>query len=180
MQLRFLDGDRDFDSGECLKTTYFHRERQLSDKFPSKIWICVEGRGVGSQTGDSKLTSISYFSNIDGNVAYDSLDIRERDEQEKYFDDDEATSMTSPLTSAAASNSSSASDLSFLSPSEFKKLKKLSDDLSPLTLGEPSRGSDANNTENTSGAPVSPSSEERSKKVDGGVAMSNDGDVATT
>ncbi len=68
------------------------------------------------------------FSNIDGNVAYDSLDIRERDEQEKYFDEDEEEEMR------GSSKSSSTGDLSFLTPSEFRHFKKLSEKMSPLRL----------------------------------------------
>ena len=70
-----------------------------------------------------------HFSNIDGNVAYDSLDIRERDEQEKYFDEEDNETRGS-------SKSSSTGDLTFLTPSQFKKMKNLSDKLSPLALDD--------------------------------------------
>ena len=70
------------------------------------------------------------FRNIDGNVEYDSLDIRERDEQEKYFDQEDDDSTRN------SSKSSSAGDLTFLTPGQFKNMKKLSDKMSPLALND--------------------------------------------
>ena len=60
-------------------------------------------------------------------MEYDSLDIRERDEQEKYFDEEDNETRNS-------SKSSSTGDLTFLTPGQFKNMKKLSDKMSPLAL----------------------------------------------
>ena len=84
------------------------------------------------------------FSDIDGNVAYDSLDIRERDEQEKYFDEEDSETRVS-------SKSSSTGDLTFLTPNQLKNMKKLSDKLSPLALDDTIKThSSENNTVNSS------------------------------
>ena len=60
-------------------------------------------------------------------MEYDSLDIRERDEQEKYFDEEDNKTRNS-------SKSSSTGDLRFFTPGQFKNMKKLSDKMSPLAL----------------------------------------------
>ena len=78
-------------------------------------------------------------------MAYDSLDIRERDEQEKYFDEEDNE------TRASSKSSSSTGDLTFLTPNQFKNMKKLSDKLSPLALDDTiKRHSSENNTVNSS------------------------------